>query len=193
MKLLRNKYLPFLVILLCMLGCNKSTETTSDLDKLRKSSNRNSYPITSMDSLEAINYITKQKIQELIDLSTLYSNGHKDTEIDTVIYNQMTSYFSAPDSVKLKPIIRQLESLKVKSAKVNNLKIEKKVKGKDTLEYANFTVEYFDNNNKSLGTYNKTAEYTLKLTPVKFKKEFKFYFLNFDVKPKDSLSVGVTK
>ena len=188
-----SKYILLLICALATFGCNKTTENTSDLDKLRNSTNRNSYPITSMDSLEAINFITKQKIQELIDLSTLYSNGHKDTEIDTVIYNQMTSYFSNPDSLQLRPILSQLESLKVKTAKVGDLKIEKKVKGKDTIEYANFTVEYFNKENKSLGTFNKTAEYTLKLTPVKFKKEFKFYFLNFDLKPKDSTSVGVTK
>ena len=193
MKALFNKYIPFLLICLFVLGCNKSTENTSDLDKLRQSSNRNSYPITSMDSLEAINFITKQKIQELIDLSTLYSNGHKDTEIDTVIYNQMSSYFSSPDSLKLRPILSQLESLKVKNAKVNDLKIEKKVKGKDTTEFANFNVEYFDKDNKSLGTFTKTAQYTLKLTPVKFKKEFKFYFLNFDMKPKDTVSSVVVK
>ncbi|HAI81975.1 MAG TPA: hypothetical protein DCL65_13250, partial [Chryseobacterium sp.] len=62
------------------------------------------------------------------------------------------------------------------------------------LDFAKFDVEYFDQKNKSIGTFEKTAQYMLKLFPVKFKKEFRFYFVDFDAAPKkDSTSVGVTK
>lgn len=183
-----------LIFLLVFVACKKSSEEMSDLDKLRNNTNKKSYPMTKMDSAQAIQFITKQKIQELLDLSTLYANGNRDTEIDSVIYVQMNGYFTNPDSIKLKPILKELDSLKAKSAKVENIAVEKKIIGKDTLDFAHFDVEYFDQDKKSIGTFKKSAQYSLKLSPVKFKKEFTFYFDNFDVKlPKDSTSVGRTK
>lgn len=195
MKKVNNIILFLLFSLSFIFSCKKNTEEMSDLDKLRNNTNKKTYPATKMDSAQAIQYITKQKIQELLDLSTLYSNGNRDTEIDSIIYAQMDGYFSNPDSLKLKPILKELDSLKVKTAKVGNLEVMKKISGKDTLDLAKFDVEYFDKNGNSLGRFTKTAQYTLKMTPIQFKKEFKFYFLNFDkpVFPKDSTDVGVTK
>ena len=147
-----------------------------------------------MDSAQAISFITKQKIQELLDLSTLYTSGNRDTEIDSVIYAQMQSYFTESDSNKLKPILKQLDSFKVKTAKVGNIFVQKEIKGNDTLDFAKFDVEYFDQNDKLIGKFEKNAQYILKPSPVKFKKEFKFYFVDFDlVAQKDSTAVGVTK
>ena len=147
-----------------------------------------------MDSAQAISFITKQKIQELLDLSTLYTSGNRDTEIDSVIYSQMKSYFSEDDSTKLQPLLKQLDSFKVKTAKVGNITVSKEIIGTDTLDFAKFDVEYFDQKNKSIGTFEKTAQYMLKLFPVKFKKEFRIYFVDFDAAPKkDSTSAGVTK
>lgn len=166
----------------------------SDLQILRNNTNKKSYPVTKMDSAQAITFITKQKIQELLDLSTLYTAGNRDTEIDSVIYSQMKSYFAEADSGKLRPILAQLDSFKVKSAKVGNIEVKKEIRNQDTLDFAKFSVEYFDNKDRSIGKFEKSAQYILKLSPVKFKKEFKFYFVDFDVqKPKDSTSVGVTK
>ena len=182
-----------IIILITFFSCKKSTEELSDLEKLRRNNNRTSYPVNKMDSAQAIQFITKQKIQELLDLSALYSNGNRDTEIDSVIYAQMKGYFSEPDSTKLKPLISQLDSLKVGSAKVGNLKVEKKIVGSDTIELAHFDVEYYDKANKLIGNFNKTAQYQLKKSS-NFQKEFKFYFQNFDVEvPKDSTSFGVIK
>ncbi|MGC4128069.1 MAG: hypothetical protein QM564_00605 [Bergeyella sp.] len=194
MKKFNNLFL-LVAVLVLLFSCKKHAEEMSDLDKLRNNNNKkSSYPVTKMDSTQAIQFITKQKIQELLDLSTLYSGGERDTEIDSIIYQQMSSYFSEPDSAKLKPILRELDSLKVKSAKVGNLNVEKKIIGKDTLDIANFEVEFFDKNNNSIGVFNKAAQYVLKITPIQFKKEFRFYFLNFDYKsPKDSTASGVTR
>lgn len=188
-----NLFSILLAALLLFISCKKHTETVSDLDTLRNNSNKKSYPITTMDSVEAINYITKQKVQELLDLSTLYSNGNKNTEIDTVIYNQMQSYFAEPDSSNLSTLIQELQNLRVKKAKVNDLNTEKRVMNNDTLDFAKFHVEYFDKANKSLGKFTKEAQYTLQLAPVRFKKEFKFYFINFDQPINDTTSIGVTK
>lgn len=177
-----------------LFSCKKNTENVSDLDTLRNSNNRKTYPVNKMDSAQAIQFITKQKIQELLDLSALYSNGNGDTEIDSIIYAQMNGYFLDPDSTKLKPLLDHMDSLKVRSAKVGNLKIEKKIKGKDTLDFAFFDVEYYDKDSRSLGKHQKTAQYYLKPSPIKFKKEFKFYFKNWDAElPKDSTASGVTK
>ena len=180
--------------LLILASCKKETIEMSDLQKVRNNNNKKSYPVTKMDSAQAISFITKQKIQELLDLSTLYTSGNRDTEIDSVIYAQMKSYFIEKDSEKLAPILKQLDSFKVKTAKVGNIAVTKEIKGNDTLDFAKFSVEYFDRKDKSLGVFEKNAQYMLKLSPVKFKKEFKFYFVDFDVMPpKDSTSVGVTK
>lgn len=191
----RNSFLLVLLsFLFLIVSCKKESSELSDLEKVRKNNNRLSYPVTKMDSAQAISYITKQKIQELLDLSTLYTAGNRDTEIDSVIYAQMRSYFAEGDSNKLKPILKQLDSLKVKAVKVGNIAVSKEIKGNDTLDFAKFNVEYFDGKDRLIGNFQKNAQYMLKLSPVKFKKEFKFYFVEFDVKPpKDSTSVGVTK
>ncbi len=188
-----NNFLIFTILLVLLAACKKKTEV-SDLDKLRNSNNEKSYPAVQMDSMQAINSITKQKVQELLDLSTLYLSGNRNTEIDTVIYSQMESYFHKPDSLTFKRLIKELDSMKVKSVKVNNLNVYKEFYKKDTLDYAKFNVEYFDSKNKSLGSFEKNAQYIL-LSTSKLKKEFKFYFLDFYSKPlkKDSTSVGVTK
>ncbi|WP_292008419.1 hypothetical protein [Chryseobacterium sp.] len=191
-----SKFLLLTILVMGVYSCTKKeSPTISDLDKLRNSNNKITYPAVQMDSAQAINAITKQKIQELLDLSTLYLSGNRNTEIDTVIYSQMQSYFHQPDSITFKKLFKELESLKVKTAKVNNLLVYKEYHNRDTLDYAKFNVEYFDNKNKSLGTFEKNAQYTLLSKPIKFKKEFKFYFVDFYSLPpkKDSTSVEVAK
>lgn len=195
MKILIN-FLLAAITLFTIAACNEKNQSEiSDLEKLRNSNNKKSYPAVQMDSAQAINFITKQKVQELLDLSTLYLSGNKNTEIDTVIYSQMGSYFHKPDSLTFKNLFRELDSLKVKSIKVNNLSVYKDFYKSDTLDYAKFNVEYFDAKNKSLGTFEKNAQYILISAPIKFKKEFKFYFLDFysALPKKDSTAVGVTK
>lgn len=190
-----NNFLIFTLLLLAFVACNKKTSEVSDLDKLRNSNNTKTYPAVQMDSAQAINFITKQKVQELLDLSTLYLSGNRNTEIDTVIYSQMQSYFHKPDSLTFKKLFNELDSLKVKSAKVNNLEVYQDIYKEDTLDFAKFNVEYFDGKNRSLGSFEKNAQYILVSTP-NTKKEFKFFFLNFYFNPllkKDSTSVGVTK
>ncbi|WP_447951872.1 hypothetical protein [Chryseobacterium koreense] len=189
-----NLLLMLLTLLFSAAACNKESTELSDLQKVRNNNNRKTYPVTKMDSAQAISFITKQKIQELLDLSTLYTAGNRDTEIDSVIYAQMRSYFAEKDSDRLKPILKQLDSFKVKTAKVGNIEVKKEIIGHDTLDFAKFNVEYYDSRDRLIGNFQKNVQYTLKLSPVKFKKEFTFYFVYFDVKPpKDSTSVGVTK
>lgn len=194
MKKKNNFVLLLFALFIAAVACTKETSELSDLEKIRNNNNTKSYPVTKMDSAQAISFITKQKIQELLDLSTLYTSGNRDTEIDSVIYSQMKSYFQEDDSAKLRTILKQLDSFKVKTAKVGNIHVTKKIVGTDTLDFAKFDVEYFDHRNRSIGTFEKNAQYMLKLFPVKFKKEFRFYFVEFDAVPKkDSTSVGVIR
>lgn len=194
MKKINRLLFACLALALVLVACTKEQPEMSDLEKIRNNTNTVSYPVTKMDSAQAISVITKQKIQELLDLSTLYTSGNRDTEIDSVIYAQMKSYFIEDDSAKLSPILNQLDSLKVKTAKVGNIAVSKEIVGADTLDFARFNVEYFDQKNRSIGSFEKNAQYMLKPYPVKFKKEFKFYFVGFDVVlSKDSTSVGVTR
>ncbi|WP_226063238.1 hypothetical protein [Kaistella polysaccharea] len=194
MKNLTKIFLFFLSLSLITFSCNKQDKQMSDLEIIRKNNNIKSYPSAKMDSAQAIATITKQKIQELLDLSTLYTSGTRDTEIDSVIYSQMKSYFSEQDSNKLRPLLLELDSLKVQRTKVGDISVSKEIVGKDTLDFAKFYVEYFDMRNRSIGTFNKNVQYILEPSPVKFQKEFKFYFVDFDVKPpNDSTLVGVTK
>lgn len=194
MKKLTNILFVMLTMMVAIVSCKKETPEISDLDKVRKNNNAVSYPVTKMDSAQAIAQITKQKIQELLDLSTLYTSGNRDTEIDSVIYSQMKSYFIEDDSAKLAPILTELDSFNVKMAKVGNIEVSKTVVGNDTIDFAKFAVEYFDDQNKSVGIFERNAKYVLEPSPVKFKKEFKFYFVSFeDPVAKDTTSVGVTK
>ncbi len=190
-----NNFLLFTLVLLASVACNNKKTEVSDLDKLRNSTNTKTYPAIQMDSAQAINFITKQKVQELLDLSTLYLSGNKNTEIDTLIYSQMQSYFHRPDSLTFKNLFRELDSLKVKSAKVNSLEVYKDIQNTDTLDFTKFNVEYFDGKNRSLGSFEKNAQYILVSTP-NTNKEFRFFFLNFYSNPllkKDSTAVGVTR
>ncbi len=194
MKIINN-FLIFALLFLALVSCNNKKTEISDLDKLRNSNNTKTYPAVQMDSAQAINLITRQKVQELLDLSTLYLSGNRNTEIDTVIYSQMQSYFHKPDSLTFKKLFRELDSLKVKSVKVNTLEVYKDFYNKDTLDFAKFSVEYFDNKNRSLGSFEKNAQYILVSTP-NTNREFRFFFLDFYSNPllkKDSISVGVTK
>ena len=189
-----NNFL-FLTILLgiMMIACTKKEENNnvSDLDKLRNTNNIN----VLMDSTQAINSITLQKVQDVLDLSTLYLSGNKKTEIDTAIYSKIEKYFQKSDSTTFKGLFKELESLKVKKVKVSNINVFKKINDKDTLDFAKFNVEYIGDKNKSIGNFERSAQYTLVSKTNEKNKEFKFYFIKFysDLLVKDSTSVGVTR
>ncbi|MCU7617884.1 hypothetical protein NZ698_11810 [Chryseobacterium sp. PBS4-4] len=192
MKTINKTLFFFIVITLAVISCVKKEDSAvSDLDILRNTNNKT----VQMDSTQAINAITLQKVQDVLDLSTLYLSGEKNTEIDTAIYSKIEKYFQKPDSTTFNVLFKELESLQVKKVKVNNINIYQEIQNNDTLDLAKFNVEYFDKKNKSIGTFEKNAQYTLVSKPEKTSKEFKFYFVNFYQQSlkKDSTSTGVTK
>ncbi|MDO5615289.1 MAG: hypothetical protein Q4G16_03805 [Cruoricaptor ignavus] len=153
------------------------------LEQVKYNNNQSTYPTTKMDSTQAINSITKQKVTEVLELSILFNSGNQDTEIDSALFNQISGYFYKPDSTTLQNLFSELDSLKVANAKINNFELKEQYFKKDTLNFAKFNVEYFDKNNSSIGNYEREAQYILIPAEIKFKKEFKFYFLNFYNKP----------
>lgn len=188
----RNKLsywiLSITIITATIISCNKKYEgDENSIEVIRNANNNGTYSKTKLDSLQAINLITTQKVQDLLDLSALYTSGNKDTEIDSVIYTQMQAHFLSKDSSNLTPLLKEMDSLKVKFAKVSKLTTSKTVKEKDTLDFANFDVEYYDNKRTYLTTVNRKAQFILKASPVKFQKEFKFYFTNFYKKDYDTI------
>ncbi len=176
------------IITATVISCNKKYEgDENSIEVIRNANNNGTYSKTKLDSLQAINLITTQKVQDLLDLSTLYISGNKDTEIDSVIYTQMQAHFLSRDSNNLKPLLKEMDSLRVRYAKVSKLATSKSVHEKDTLDFATFDVEYYDKSKTYITTVNRKAQYLLKASPVKFKKEFKFYFTSFYPKNADSI------
>ena len=192
MKLINKNIIFALVILAIALISCKKEQPLSEIDLLRNG-NEDVYSSTKLDSAQAIASITQQKLQELYDISALYSSGNKNTAVDTLNYNQIQGYFLKKDSANVKNLLNELDSLKVKNVKVKNLQISSEIKGKDTLDFANYTVEYKNKEQKTLGEVNKKSQYKLQKSSANSKKEFKFYFVEVDVKEKDSVSTGVTK
>ena len=192
MKLINKNIIFALVILAIALISCKKEQPLSEIDLLRNG-NEDVYSSTKLDSAQAIASITQQKLQELYDISALYSSGNKNTAVDTLNYNQIQGYFLKKDSANVKNLLKELDSLKVKNVKVKNLQISSEIKGKDTLDFANYTVEYKNKKQKTLGEVNKKSQYKLQKSSANSKKEFKFYFVEVDVKEKDSVSNGVTK
>ena len=188
-----NKNIVFclVMIMISAISCKKEQQI-SEIDLLRNG-NEDVYSSTKLDSAQAITSITQQKLQELYDISALYTSGNRNTAVDTVNYNQIQGYFLKKDSANVKNLLKELDSLKVKFVKVKNLEISSEIKGKDTLDFANYTVEYKNKEQKVLGELNKKSTYKLQKTSANSKKEFKFYFVQVDVKEKDSVSSGVTK
>jgi len=176
------------IITATVISCNKKYEgDENSIEVIRNANNNGTYSKTKLDSLQAINLITTQKVQDLLDLSALYTSGNKDTEIDSVIYTQMMAHFLTKDSSNLIPLLKEMDSLKVKFAKVSKLSTSKTIQENDTLDFANFDVEYYDNKRTYITSVNRKAQYTLKASPVKFQKEFKFYFTNFFKKDSDTI------
>ncbi len=183
-----------ILLVLCLFNCKENTKTPSDLEMLRNSQNTTAYPARQLDSAEVIRSITHQKLQEVMDLSSVYLSGKRNTKIDSAILEQLHSYFLHSDSLSLKTLFREMDSLKVKSAKISDVSIQKVVHKtkKDSISIAKFNVVYRDKSGNSFGAFPRESTYTLVSAPVRFQKEFKFYFLDFFKKPdlsKDSLKV----
>lgn len=171
-------------------SCSKQ----ENIDMNNQYNNMDTYPRLQKDSTQAIESITKLKLQQVLDLSVLYSKNNRDKEIDSALYNQLLGYFYEPDSLTLRSLIHELDSLKVDKVSISNLENKEIIKDNDTLNFVRFKADYFNTNKEKITEVEHEMQYIFVLTPIKFKKEFKFYFLNYLPKPSnDSTRLGETK
>ncbi|NAW52055.1 hypothetical protein GNY06_11980 [Elizabethkingia argentiflava] len=188
-----------LFIILGLIACNKKYSGKNTIETVKYNNNTTTYSPVEFDSVQARNYITGLKLQELYDLAAHYAAGNKDSDIDFTLYHQIQEYFDKPDSSKINSFINELDSLKARFVKINAISTFKEIHTKkDTLDFAKYRMDYYDGGKKYAGYLNKQVQYILKEVPVKekkFKREFKFYFVDFKnpISQKDSVSLGKTK
>lgn len=155
-----------------------------------------STPVSRMDSIASVNFITRQKLTEVYELTSLYASNPNDSLLHEILFPQIKSYFLENDSVNIYRLLNEMDSLKVHFVEISNLKLsEKDSLRPDSVKIVNYGVRYFSQDKKLIDSLQKTAEYILKKEPKKFKHEFIFYFtqLNFAQEANDTISSGVTQ
>lgn len=134
---------------------------------------------TKMDSLSSVNLITKQKLTELYELSSLFITKNNDSLMRDILFPQIQSYFLNNDSLQIAGLLHEMDSLSVYYVEVRNVNlIEKDSISPDSVRLADFSIRYYSKDKKLIDSIKKTASYILKKEPKKFKHEFIFYFLN---------------
>ncbi|WP_407482161.1 hypothetical protein [Elizabethkingia meningoseptica] len=187
-----------LIIIIAIIACKEEKYTgKNSIETVKYNNNATTFSPIELDSVQTINNITALKLQEVYDLATNYAAGNKDSDIDITLYNQIQEYFEKPDSAKIHPFIKELDSLKARFVKINDVTTFKHVTSKDTLDYAKYKMDYYNKDRKYLGYQNKEVHYVMKEVPAiekKFKREFKFYFVDFrGPARKDSILSGKAK
>lgn len=186
------------IIIIAVVACKEEKYTgKNSIETVKYNNNATTFSPIELDSVQTINNITALKLQEVYDLATNYAAGNKDSDIDITLYNQIQEYFEKPDSAKIHPFIKELDSLKARFVKINDVTTFKHVTSKDTLDYAKYKMDYYNKERKYLGYQNKEVHYVMKEVPAiekKFKREFKFYFVDFrGPSKKDSILSGKAK
>ncbi|MBW7870060.1 MAG: hypothetical protein H3C39_03250 [Flavobacteriia bacterium] len=161
-----------------------------------KTYRNNSTPVSKMDSLASVNFITKQKLTEVYELMSLYSVNRNDTVMRNILFPQIKSYFQEKDSLNIQRLLKEMDSLKVNYTEIRGLDLSKKDSLiPDSIRNVNYWVRYYSKDKKLIDSLPKSAKYVLKKEPKKFKHEFIFYFedLNDLQETKDTISSGVTQ
>lgn len=152
--------------------------------------------MSKMDSIESVNFITKQKLTEIYELTSLYTVNQNDSLMREILYPQIKSYFTDNDTINIKNILSELDSLKVNFIEISELKIPKKDSvSLDSIRTINYKVNYYSSDKKLIDSFNKSVQYILKKEPKKFKHEFIFYFTDFSPiqEENDTISFEVTQ
>lgn len=175
-------------------SCKKDSTYSGDynLEEIKSYKNEASTLNTKMDSAQAIDFISKQKLREFYELSTLAINSN-DSTVSQMLWEQLKTYFPKADSMEIKSILEEMKAKNVKFASIENLKIQNLEEQSDTVKKINYTVNYFAESKKLVESNNRISIAVLKLEPIKFKKEFKFYFKTLDDKASnDTIPLGDT-
>jgi hypothetical protein len=149
-----------------------------------------------MDSLASVGFITKQKLIELYELSSLYSSNQGDSLMREILYPQIQSYFLPKDTLNFYQILKEMDSLKVHYVELGKLDFpESDSLVADSVRHVHYSLKYYSKDKKFIDSVQKSAEFILKKEPKKFKHEFTFYFQNLTDHQvlKDTISSGVTQ
>lgn len=180
-------------------SCKNETTYNGDYnpDVIKEYRNESSMLNTKMDSVEAVNAISKQKLREFYELSALASSNN-DSVVQDILVTQLRSYFSKEETPEVDSLLVYLRKKNVQIisiAKFNILQNDSLTA--DTIKRADYTLNLFNKDKKLIESVNRTSVFVLKQEPIKFKREFKFYFktLNFinDSVQKEIISSGVTQ
>lgn len=194
------KFNPFLILLIGLTliwACKQEPFFNGEHNpEVIKTYKNNSTPASKMDSLESVNFITKQKLVELYELVSLYSVNERDSVMRNILFPQIKSYFQEKDTINIPRLLIEMDSLKVNFVEIKGLDLSKKDSLiPDSIRSVNYWVRYYSKNRKLIDSLPKTAKYILKREPRKFKHEFIFYFedLNNFHESKENIPSGVTK
>lgn len=160
-----------------------------------KTYQNNSTPVSRMDSLTSVNFITKQKLTELYELMSLYSVNRNDSVMRNILLPQIKSYFQEKDSLNISGLLTEMDSLNVNFVEIRGLDLSKKDSLiPDSIRRADYWVRYYSKDKKLIDSIHKSAKYVLKKEPKQFKHEFIFYFEDLDEPfPKDTIPSDVTQ
>lgn len=155
-------------------------------------------PVTLKDSLSSINNITRQKLTEIYELSSLYNSNKNDSLMEDILYPQIMGYFLENDTITSAALLSELDSLDVHFIELRSLKLEERDSlVPDSMMYASYNIRYYSKDKKLIDSFKKEAKYILKKEPKKFKNEFVFYFTELnpqiEEEEKDSIPEGVTQ
>lgn len=165
----------FCVSILFLMSCKKDVYQGEYNPEIVKEYNN-----TSLDSVQTMNLITNQKIQEFYDLGLLYLYNNKDKELDSVLTEQMNNYFVEKDTTQIQELIKEIKTSKSHFIKIQEVvSLSKDSTTNDSLGISQFKVKYYGKDKTYLSEKNKFVKYILKKNPDKFKQEFKFYFVKF--------------
>ncbi len=191
----------FISILICLIfiatACKKEQFFAGEHDpEVIKNYRNQSTPVSKMDSITSINYITKQKLLEVYELSLLYSSKQNDSILRDLLYSQLASYFLESDSVNIPKMMKEMDSLKAHFVEIRYLgDVESDSVSDNSVRKMDYWVKYYSADKKLIDSLEKTAEFILKKQPKKFKHEFTFYFTDLDLPQteNDTISSPVTQ
>lgn len=189
----------FLSILICLIfvvtACKKEEFFGGEHDpEVIKNYRNQSTPVSRMDSVASINYITRQKLLEVYELSVLYASKRNDSILSDLLYSQLAGYFLASDSLVLPSLMTEIDSLNARFVEIRHSDdVESDSVSDDSIMKMDYWVKYYSSNKKLIDSLEKTAEFILKKEPKKFKHEFTFYFtsLNLPENQKDTIELPV--
>ena len=152
---------------------------------------------TKMDSIEAINFISKRKLREFYELSALASSNN-DSVVHDILVSQLRSYFSKDQSADVDSLLSLLNKKNAHFVSIGKFNIiPNDSLTPDTIKRADYALNLFNKDKKLIEVLNRTSVFVLKQEPIQFKREFKFYFKTLnqvnDSIQKDTISSEVKR